>query len=131
MSNMSATDEFTATGFSVCGYEKIEYDFKFLDGVSNIANPQLAQLSLLRSKTTIGKKAKSMETLVSIIDSMTEFGIYRKEPVLVVSGALPMLPIAATPTTSRIPTTVISLFDASESIKIAVSYGRYKNRLGA
>lgn len=31
----------------------------------------------------------------------------------------------------RIPTTVIGLIDASVSIKVAVNYGRYKNRLGA
>ena len=29
------------------------------------------------------------------------------------------------------PTTVIGLIDASVSIKVAVNYGRYKNRLGA
>lgn len=31
----------------------------------------------------------------------------------------------------RIPTTVIGLIDASVSIKVAVNYGKYKNRLGA
>lgn len=31
----------------------------------------------------------------------------------------------------RVPTTVIGLIDASVSIKVAVNYGRYKNRLGA
>jgi 3-dehydroquinate synthase len=30
-----------------------------------------------------------------------------------------------------VPTTVIGLIDASVSIKVAVNYGRYKNRLGA
>jgi 3-dehydroquinate synthase len=29
-------------------------------------------------KTMIGEKAKSMDTLLSIVDSMTQFGIYRK-----------------------------------------------------
>jgi len=29
-------------------------------------------------KTMIGEKAKSMDTLLSIVDSMTKFGIYRK-----------------------------------------------------
>lgn len=156
MSDMKATVEPTTKGFSVCGYEKIEYDFEFLDGVFNVANVQLAQcykpwgrclavmdlnifnlygeemqkyfdhhgITLKIHKTMIGEKAKSMETLLSIVDSMTEFGIYRKEPVLVVGGGLvtdvagyakPMLPlyqsysnslglpvllIAATPTTS-------------------------------
>jgi len=36
----------------------------------------------------IGEKAKSIETFLSIVDSMNEFGIIRKEPVLVVGGGL-------------------------------------------
>ena len=31
----------------------------------------------------------------------------------------------------RVPTTLIGLIDASVSIKVAVNYGKYKNRLGA
>lgn len=42
------------------------------------------KLELKIHKTMIGEKAKSMDTLLSIVDSMTEFGIIRKEPVLVV-----------------------------------------------
>ena len=42
------------------------------------------KLELKIHKTRIGEKAKSMETLLSIVDSMTDFGIIRKEPVLVV-----------------------------------------------
>lgn len=120
MSDMSATVEPTAKGFSVTGYEKIEYDFEFLDGVFNPANPQLAQcysrwqrclavmdlnmftlygdqmqryfdhhgIELRVHKTMIGEKAKSMDTLLGIVDTMTDFGVYRKEPVLVVGGGL-------------------------------------------
>ncbi|KAI8657197.1 DHQ-synthase domain-containing protein [Fusarium keratoplasticum] len=170
MSDMKATVEPTTKGFSVCGYEKIEYDFEFLDGVFNVANVQLAQcykpwgrclavmdlnifnlygdemqkyfdhhgITLKIHKTMIGEKAKSMETLLSIVDSMTEFGIYRKEPVLVVGGGL-VTDVAGFACAAyrrntnyiRIPTTVIGLIDASVSIKVAVNYGRYKNRLGA
>jgi len=36
------------------------------------------KLDLKIHKTMIGEKAKSMETLLSIVDSMTEFGIFRK-----------------------------------------------------
>jgi len=86
----------------------------------------------------IGEKAKSMDTLLSIVDSMTEFGIIRKEPVLVVGGGL-VTDVAGfacaayrrTTNYIRIPTTVIGLIDASVSIKVAVNYGNYKNRLGA
>ncbi|TQN73895.1 Demethyl-4-deoxygadusol synthase [Colletotrichum shisoi] len=169
-SDMKATVEPTTKGFSVCGYEKIEYDFEFLDGVFNKQNSQLADcyarwkrclavmdlnifnlygeemkeyfdhynIDLKIHKTMIGEKAKSMETLLSIVDSMTEFGVYRKEPVLVVGGGL-VTDVAGFACAAyrrntpfiRIPTTVIGLIDASVSIKVAVNYGNYKNRLGA
>ncbi|KAH7009583.1 3-dehydroquinate synthase [Ilyonectria destructans] len=170
MSDMKATVEPTKQGFSVCGYEKIEYDFEFLDGVFDIKNSQLAEhyqtwqrclavmdlnifqlygsrmqtyfdhhdIKLKIHKTMIGEKAKSMDTMLEIVDSMTEFGIYRKEPVLVVGGGL-VTDVAGFACAAyrrntnyiRIPTTVIGLIDASVSIKVAVNYGRYKNRLGA
>ncbi len=45
-------------------------------------------LELKIHKTMIGEKAKSIDTLLSIVDTMNEFGIIRKEPVLVVGGGL-------------------------------------------
>lgn len=110
MSDMKASVEETKTGFRVEGYEKIEYDFTFLDGVFNKENGQLAKcyerwgralavmdanifdiygeqlqeyfdhhkLELQIHKTMIGEKAKSMDTLLSIVDSMNKFGVYRK-----------------------------------------------------
>ncbi|KAF1953816.1 putative 3-dehydroquinate synthase [Byssothecium circinans] len=170
MSEMKATVIETKNGFHVEGYEKIEYDFTFLDGVFNTENTQLAKcyerwgrclavmdlnifniygsqmqkyfdhhgLELRIHKTMIGEKAKSMETLLGIVDSMTDFGIIRKEPVLVVGGGL-VTDVAGFACAAyrrntnfiRIPTTVIGLIDASVSIKVAVNYGNYKNRLGA
>ncbi|KAF7551671.1 hypothetical protein G7046_g7649 [Stylonectria norvegica] len=170
MSDMKASVEPTKKGFAVCGYEKIEYDFEFLDGVFDVKNAQLAEcyerwqrclavmdlnmfniygsimqkyfdhydIKLVIHKTMIGEKAKSMETLLAIVDSMSEFGVYRKEPVLVVGGGL-VTDVAGFACAAyrrntnfiRIPTTVIGLIDASVSIKVAVNYGRYKNRLGA
>ncbi|KAF7845947.1 hypothetical protein BT93_L5836 [Corymbia citriodora subsp. variegata] len=120
MSDMNATVKETKAGFHVEGYEKIEYDFTFLDGVFDKQNSQLAdcyerwgralavmdsnifdmygeqmqeyfdhhKLELQIHKTMIGEKAKSIETLLSIVDSMNKFGVYRKEPVLVVGGGL-------------------------------------------
>ncbi|PHH82314.1 hypothetical protein CDD83_3299 [Cordyceps sp. RAO-2017] len=120
MSDMKASVEPTKKGFRVSGYEKIEYDFEFLDNVFDTANGQLAAcyekwgrclavmdlniftlygqqmqryfdhhaIELKVHRTMIGEKAKSMETLLSIVDSMNEFGVYRKEPVLVVGGGL-------------------------------------------
>ncbi|EGX90194.1 2-epi-5-epi-valiolone synthase [Cordyceps militaris CM01] len=170
MSDFRATVEPTPNGFAVCGYEKIEYDFEFLDGVFHVANRQLADcyvpwrrclaimdlnisnlygeqirqyfdhygIELQVHKTMIGEKAKSMETMLSIVDSMTAFGVYRKEPVLVVGGGL-VTDVAGFACAAyrrstnyiRVPTTLIGLIDASVSIKVAVNYGNYKNRLGA
>ena len=110
MSDLKASVAETKNGFHVEGYEKIEYDFEFLDGVFDTQNPQLAKcyerwgralavmdlnvynlygeqveayfehhgLTLKIHKTKIGEKAKSIPTFLSIVDSMTEFGIYRK-----------------------------------------------------
>jgi 3-dehydroquinate synthase len=170
MSDMSATVQPTQAGFAVTGYEKIEYDFTFLDGVFHPLNKQLADcyatwgrclavmdlnianlygkqvrayfehygIELRIHTTTIGEKAKSMDTLLGIVDSMNDFGVFRKEPVLVVGGGL-VTDVAGFACAAyrrntnyiRIPTTVIGLIDASVSIKVAVNYGRYKNRLGA
>lgn len=110
MSDLKATVQETRNGFHVEGYEKIEYDFTFLDGVFNPENTQLAEvyhkwgrvlavmdfnvynlygkqmekyfghhnLELKIHKTKIGEKAKTIPTFLSIADSMTEFGIFRK-----------------------------------------------------
>ncbi|MCJ1467687.1 hypothetical protein MMC07_006312 [Pseudocyphellaria aurata] len=170
MSDMKASVLATKNGFHVEGYEKISYDFTFLDGVFDPKNPQLAacyerwgrvlavtdlnvynvygeqieryfqhyNLEVKVHKTKIGEKAKTIPTFLSIVDSMTEFGIIRKEPVLVVGGGL-VTDVAGFACAAyrrntnfiRVPTTVIGLIDASVSIKVAVNYGNYKNRLGA
>lgn len=120
MSDLKATVNETKAGFHVEGYEKIEYDFTFVDGVFDVSNSGLADcykkwgrvlavtdknvfsmygkkmekyfkhygLTLKVHKTSIGEKAKTIDTYLSICDSMTEFGIIRKEPVLVVGGGL-------------------------------------------
>merc|ERR1712054_661591 len=148
MSDMKATVEPTTEGFSVTGYEKIEYDFEFLDNVLDPANAQLAEC-YSRWKRCLAVMDMNMYGLYGpalqryfdhhgIVDSMTEFGIIRKEPVLVVGGGLVTDVVgfacaAYRRNTNyiRIPTTVIGLIDASVSIKVAANYGRYKNRLGA
>lgn len=110
MSDMKATVAETATGLHVEGYEKIEYDFSFVDNVFDTGKPELAdcykswgrclavmdanifnvygeeiqkyfdhyELELKVHKTMIGEKAKSIETFLEIVDSMTKFGIIRK-----------------------------------------------------
>lgn len=81
---------------------------------------------------------KTLRTVERIVDSFAEFGLLRKEPVLVVGGGL-TTDVAGFACASyrrstnyiRIPTTLIGLIDASVSIKVAVNHGKSKNRLGA
>ncbi len=81
---------------------------------------------------------KSWATAEKIIDTFGEFGLVRKEPVLVVGGGLTTditgfaCSIFRRSTNYiRIPTTLIGLIDASVAIKVAVNHGKAKNRLGA
>jgi 3-dehydroquinate synthase len=120
MSDLKATVQETSTssghvGFHVEGYEKIEYDFTFIDGIFDVKNTNLAdcykkwkrclavtdlnihnlygpqmkayfehhEIELKVHTTKIGEKAKTIPTLLSIVDSMNEFGIYRKVRTLV------------------------------------------------
>lgn len=110
MSDMKATVAKSRDGFHVEGYEKIEYDFVFIDNVFDPSRSDLADcykpwkrclavmdanifdvygedmqryfdhhdIQLDVHKTMIGEKAKSIDTYLSIVDSMTKFGIYRK-----------------------------------------------------
>jgi 3-dehydroquinate synthase len=110
MSDLKANVSQTNQGFHVEGYEKIEYDFTFVDGVFDISNSSLADcykkwgrvlavtdknvygiygrkmekyfqhygLELRVHQTSIGEKAKTIETFLSICDTMTDFGIIRK-----------------------------------------------------
>ncbi|WP_231568613.1 iron-containing alcohol dehydrogenase, partial [Rhodococcus sp. MEB064] len=156
--------------FHVEGYEKIEYDLVYVDGVFDVDNTELADsytpygrclmvvddsvLELYNDRITayfahhhidltvvpvqIKETAKSIETFERIVGKFDEFGLVRTEPVLVVGGGL-TTDVAGFACASyrrntpyiRIPTTLIGLIDASVSIKVAVNYGKHKNRLGA
>lgn len=85
-----------------------------------------------------GEKNKTMDTMLSIIDAMNDFGLVRKEPVLVVGGGLctdvtgfACASYRRTTNFIRVPTTLIGLIDASVSIKVGINHGNLKNRLGA
>jgi demethyl-4-deoxygadusol synthase len=86
----------------------------------------------------IRETAKTLRTAERIVDAFGEFGLVRKEPVLVVGGGL-TTDVAGFACSMfrrstnyiRVPTTLIGLIDASVAIKVAVNHGRYKNRLGA
>lgn len=170
MSSMAAKVTATERAFHVEGYEKIEYDLLYVDGVFEPQNHELADsyrpygrclmvvdeavlsiygdrikayfshfdIDLAVVPVTIAETAKSLETFERIVGEFDSFGLVRTEPVLVVGGGL-TTDVAGFACASyrrntpyiRIPTTLIGLIDASVSIKVAVNYGKHKNRLGA
>lgn len=89
---------------------------------------------LVRIKET----EKTLRTYERIVDAFADFGLVRKEPVLVVGGGLTTDVAGFACATYRrrtnyirVPTTLIGLIDASVAIKVAVNHGKLKNRLGA
>ncbi|SIS20054.1 sedoheptulose 7-phosphate cyclase [Williamsia sterculiae] len=170
MSNLQAAVTADSRSFHVEGYEKIEYDLVYVDGVFDIDNAELAdryrpygrclmvadetverlygaqieayfehhRIALTVVGVQIRETAKSLETFEQIVAAFDAFGLVRTEPVLVVGGGL-TTDVAGYACASyrrntpyiRIPTTLIGLIDASVSIKVAVNYGKHKNRLGA
>ncbi|WP_206063209.1 sedoheptulose 7-phosphate cyclase [Nocardioides sp. HDW12B] len=86
----------------------------------------------------IAETAKTLRTVEQIVDAFADFGLRRKEQVLVVGGGLTTdvagFACAAYKRSTgyvRIPTTLIGLIDASVSIKVGANHGPHKNRLGA
>jgi 3-dehydroquinate synthetase len=170
MSNLQAQVTVSDRTFHVKGYEKIEYDLVYVDGVFAPGNTELAEsyrpygrtlmvvdetvydlygdsihayfdhhdIALTVVPVQIRETAKSLETFERIVGEFDAFGLVRTEPVLVVGGGL-TTDVAGFACASyrrntpyiRIPTTLIGLIDASVSIKVAVNYGKNKNRLGA
>lgn len=87
---------------------------------------------------TITEPAKSLSTFEEVIDAFVDFGLIRKEPVLVVGGGLVTDVVGFACSAYRrktnyirIPTTLIGLIDAGVAIKVAVNHRKLKNRLGA
>lgn len=85
-----------------------------------------------------GELNKNMETMESLVDAFDDFGLIRKEPVLVVGGGL-VTDVTGYACASyrrssnfiRVPTTLIGLIDAAVSIKVGINHKKLKNRLGA
>ncbi len=96
------------------------------------------QINLAVFPVSIPETGKTLRTVERIVDAFGEFGLVRKEPVLVVGGGL-TTDVAGFACSmfrrstryNRVPTTLIGLIDASVAIKVAVNHGKYKNRLGA
>lgn len=170
MSNLQAAVTADGKAFHIEGFEKIEYDLVYVDGIFAPGNPDLADcyrpygrvlmvidetvfaiygeavkayfdhhgITLAVVPVQIRETAKSLETFERIVGEFDDFGLVRTEPVLVVGGGL-TTDVAGFACASyrrstpyiRIPTTLIGLIDASVSIKVAVNFGKHKNRLGA
>ncbi|TVP61485.1 MAG: sedoheptulose 7-phosphate cyclase [Nodularia sp. (in: Bacteria)] len=86
----------------------------------------------------ISETEKSLSSFEKIVDAFSDFGLVRKEPVLVVGGGL-ITDVAGFACAAyrrksnfiRVPTTLIGLIDAGVAIKVAVNHRKLKNRLGA
>ncbi len=96
------------------------------------------ELELTVFRVAIKETEKTLRTLERIVGAFTDFGLVRKEPVLVVGGGLTTDVAGFACATYRrrtnyirVPTTLIGLIDASVAIKVAVNHGHEKNRLGA
>jgi 3-dehydroquinate synthase len=99
---------------------------------------QFYDINLTVFPITISEPAKTITTFEEVVDVFAEFGLIRKEPVLVVGGGLVTDVVgfacaAYRRSTNyiRIPTTLIGLIDAGIAIKVAVNHRKLKNRLGA
>jgi 3-dehydroquinate synthetase len=86
----------------------------------------------------INEADKTLRTAEQVVDAFGDFGLVRKEPVLVVGGGLTTDVVGfacamfrRSTNYIRVPTTLIGLIDASVAIKVAVNHGKGKNRLGA
>ena len=87
---------------------------------------------------TIRETEKTLRTVEQVVDAFADFGLVRKEPVLVVGGGLITDVTGFACATYRrgtnyirVPTTLIGLIDASVAIKVAANHEKLKNRLGA
>lgn len=96
------------------------------------------EIELTVFPVTIRETEKTLQTVERIVDAFADFGLVRKEPVLVVGGGLTTDVAGFACATYRrrtnyirVPTTLIGLIDASVAIKVAVNHGKLKNRLGA
>jgi demethyl-4-deoxygadusol synthase len=96
------------------------------------------EINLKVFEIKIEENDKTLRTFEQVVDALADFGLLRKEPVLVVGGGLTTDVAGFACATYRrrtnyirVPTTLIGLIDASVAIKVAVNHGKLKNRLGA
>jgi 3-dehydroquinate synthetase len=133
--NLELADTYQPYGRCLMVVDEVVHDL-YRERIEAYFDHHGIELTVFRVK--IGEKAKTLRTVEQIVDAFADFGLLRKEPVLVVGGGL-TTDVAGFACASykrstnyiRIPTTLIGLIDASVSIKVAVNHGKHKNRLGA
>jgi len=116
----------------------VDYNVDRLYGEQLRSYFEYYEIDLTMFAIEITEPAKTIETFLKITDAFCDFNLKRKEPVLVIGGGL-VLDVAGFACSAyrrstnyiRVPSTLIGLIDAGVAIKVAVNYGKLKNRLGA
>jgi demethyl-4-deoxygadusol synthase len=133
--NPQVADSFRSLGRCLMVVDEIVYDLYGAQMERYFAHHEI---ELTTVRVAIAETEKTLASLEQIVDAFGDFGLVRKEPVLVVGGGLTTDVAGFACSTYRrrtnyirVPTTLIGLIDASVAIKVAVNHGDLKNRLGA
>ncbi|MBD3884089.1 sedoheptulose 7-phosphate cyclase [Phormidium tenue FACHB-886] len=116
----------------------VDHNINRLYGKQIAAYFEYYDINLTLFPVTITEQTKTIETFSTVADVFSNFGLLRKEPVLIVGGGLltdvvgfACAAYRRSTNYIRVPTTLIGLIDAGVAIKVAVNHGKLKNRLGA
>jgi 3-dehydroquinate synthase len=133
--NSEIADSYRQFGRCLIVVDKTIYNL-YGEQIENYFNHYKIDLTVFQIR--IEETDKTLQTFERVIDAFADFGLVRKEPVLVVGGGLTTDVAGFACSTYRrrtnyirVPTTLIGLIDASVAIKVAVNHGKLKNRLGA
>lgn len=135
LENTEIADSYLQFGRCLMVVDEAVYDL-YCDQIQAYFNHYKIDLTIF--PVAIKETDKTLKSFEKIVDAFADFGLVRKEPVLVVGGGLTTDVAGFACATYRrrtnyirVPTTLIGLIDASVAIKVAVNHGKLKNRLGA
>lgn len=135
LENTEIADSYLQFGRCLMVVDEAVYDL-YCDQIQAYFNHYKIDLTIF--PLAIKETDKTLKSFEKIVDAFADFGLVRKEPVLVVGGGLTTDVAGFACATYRrrtnyirVPTTLIGLIDASVAIKVAVNHGKLKNRLGA
>jgi len=133
--NAEIADSYRQFGRCLMVIDETVYDL-YCEQIKTYFNHYKIDLTVF--PVAIKETDKTLRSFERIVDAFADFGLVRKEPVLVVGGGLTTDVAGFACATYRrrtnyirVPTTLIGLIDASVAIKVAVNHGKLKNRLGA